>query len=116
MENIDKLTNAQRDVLAVLLSEGFDYNPSYEASIFYPKDIERAKDYAASRTIEKGTMRLSVIHANGNGSGRLSYEMSIFFIFAIFEVRVYAPEKKEVFCQNAPKKTLRFRSKSTASC
>ncbi len=35
---------------AVLLSEGFDLNSSYEASIFFGQDIPSARAYAQSRT------------------------------------------------------------------
>ncbi len=42
---ISNLTNEQSETMAILLSEGFDYNASYEASIFYPKDIQNARDF-----------------------------------------------------------------------
>ncbi len=35
--------------LAILLSEGFDYNSSYEAAIFFGQDIRSARAYANAR-------------------------------------------------------------------
>ncbi len=47
--DVSSFSDEQLETLAILLSEGFDYNTSYEASIFYPKDTRRAREYANSR-------------------------------------------------------------------
>ncbi len=59
----DKLTNAQKATFAILLSEGFEYNSSFEASIFYGKDIKNARIYAKTRNTSSktsGVMRVRV--------------------------------------------------------
>ncbi len=94
---LQKWRKAQRDIFGILLSEGFEYNPSYEASIFYPKDIQSARDYAASRTRhstgfkEKGKGNLRIIVKNG--SELLTEELKAFFSF---EMEVENPKKMTV--------------------
>ncbi len=48
--DISNFTNAQNETLAILLSEGFDYNASYEASIFYGDNLIYAREYAKTQS------------------------------------------------------------------
>ncbi len=48
--DVSNFTNTQKDTLAILLSEGFDYDASYEASIFYSENVTNAREYAKSRS------------------------------------------------------------------
>ncbi len=80
--DLSKLTNPQKETFAILLSEGFDYNPSFEASIFYGNDIQNAKDYARTRSKpSKESMRITVVCRAE--SMNLSFEMttSSFLVF-----------------------------------
>ncbi len=60
--DISKLTISQKETFAILLSEGFDYNPSFEASIFYGNDVKNAREYARARSKpSKASMRVNVV-------------------------------------------------------
>ncbi len=48
--DISNFTSAQNETFAILLSEGFDYSASYEASIFYGENLIDAMEYAKSRS------------------------------------------------------------------
>ncbi len=52
------LSDSQSDILAILLSEGFDYNISYEAVCFYPKDVQNARNFASSRLFENSNLNI----------------------------------------------------------
>ncbi len=59
-----KLTISQKETFAILLNEGFDYNSSFEASIFYGNDIQNAREYPKS---QKKSMRVNVYSENSAG-------------------------------------------------
>ncbi len=74
MDNCDtsKLSNEQLEIFAILLSEGFERTKCYDASIFYPKDIEMAREFV------KGPPSSMRINAISSDRSDLSVEMQRF--------------------------------------
>ncbi len=84
--SLSNLTPKQSETFAILLSEGYDYIPSYEASLFYAQNLTNARDYARVRQSITGNRE----EANSNPPGdhlkvnaicvsnpRVSFEMKI---------------------------------------